>query len=220
MARKTLLNEHEVRKFLKLANLTAVGEGKVQEMYADPVGARDIDDLDDEEEAAPEDVAVAMDDEPGDNDELEVDVAADDVEMDVADDAASDLDVSEREEIMADVVAAVAQALGIEDRVDVEAGEEDAMADMDMGDEPLDLEPEAALDAPEGGDDSLDMGAADLGDEEDDEVPMMEDDTTELSEDDVVAEVARRVAARLQEENSKEKLVDELAERILKRLTK
>ena len=47
----------------------------------------------------------------------------------------------------------------------------------------------------------------------------MEDEEVELSEEDIVSEVARRVAARLQEENSKEKLVDELAERIL-RLTK
>jgi hypothetical protein len=213
MARKTLLNEQEVRKFLKLANIKTVGEEKIQEMYGDQPGARDME-MDDEE--APEELEVAMDDEPGDNDELEV--AVDDVEVDVADDGAGDLDVSEREEIMADVVAAVAQALGIEDRVDIEAGEEDAMA-MDMGDEPMDLEPEAALEPEEGGEDSLDMGPADLddaGEEEEEE----EDDTTELSEEDIVSEVARRVAARLQEESSKEKLVDELAERILNRLTK
>jgi len=35
-----------------------------------------------------------------------------------------------------------------------------------------------------------------------------------------VAEVAKRVAARLQRENKKEKMVDHLAERIMKRLTK
>ena len=216
MARKTLLNEQEVRKFLKLANIKTVGEEKIQEMYGDQPGARDME-MNDEE--APEELEVAMDDEPGDNDELEG--AVDDVEVDVADDGADDLDVSEREEIMADVVAAVAQALGIEDRVDIEAGEEDAMA-MDMGDEPVDMEPEAALEPEEGGEDSLDMGPADLDDagEEEEEEPMMEDDTTELSEEDIVSEVARRVAARLQEESSKEKLVDELAERILNRLTK
>lgn len=216
MARKTLLNEQEVRKFLKLANIKTVGEEKIQEMYGDQPGARDME-MNDEE--APEELEVAMDDEPGDNDELEV--AVDDAEVDVADDGADDLDVSEREEIMADVVAAVAQALGIEDRVDIEAGEEDAMA-MDMGDEPVDMEPEAALEPEEGGEDSLDMGPADLDDagEEEEEEPMMEDDTTELSEEDIVSEVARRVAARLQEESSKEKLVDELAERILNRLTK
>ena len=176
--------------------------------------------LDDDEEA-PEEIEVAMDDEPGDNDEIEV--AVDDAEVDVADDGADDLDVSDREEIMADVVAAVAQALGIEDRVDIEAGEEDAMDDMGVGAEPMDLEPEAALEPEEGGEDSLDMGPADLddaGEEEEEEEPMMEEDTTELSEEDIVSEVARRVAARLQEEDSKDKLVDELAERILKRLTK
>ena len=218
MARKTLLNEQEVRKFLKLANIKTVGEEKIQEMYGDQPGARDME-MDDEE--APEELEVAMDDEPGDNDEIEV--AVDDAEVDVADDGADDLDVSDREEIMADVVAAVAQALGIEDRVDIEAGEEDAMDDMGVGAEPMDLEPEAALEPEEGGEDSLDMGPADLddaGEEEEEEEPMMEEDTTELSEEDIVSEVARRVAARLQEEDSKDKLVDELAERILKRLTK
>ena len=41
----------------------------------------------------------------------------------------------------------------------------------------------------------------------------------ELNEDDLVAEVARRVAERLQTENRKEQMVDALAERIMKRLT-
>ena len=39
-------------------------------------------------------------------------------------------------------------------------------------------------------------------------------------EDEIVAEVARRVAARLQQDNEREAMVDALAERIMKRLTK
>jgi len=124
------------------------------------------------------------------------------------------MDDAEREEVLADVVAAVAQALGIEDRVEVEAGEEDAMDDMDMGDEPMDMEPEAALAPDEGGEQSLEE-PADLelaGDDEEEPVQM--------SEDEIVAEVARRVALRLKEERSRDNMADVLAERIMKRLTK
>ena len=45
MSRKTLLTESEVRKFLKLANLGAVGDAKIQEMYGMP-GDRDEEDED------------------------------------------------------------------------------------------------------------------------------------------------------------------------------
>ena len=46
-------------------------------------------------------------------------------------------------------------------------------------------------------------------------------ESVELSEeDDIVAEVAKRVAARLQQDNEREAMVDALAERIMKRLTK
>lgn len=211
MARKTLLNESEIRKFLKLANIGTVGEDKIQEYGGMMPGDRDVEmEMGD----APEELEVAVGDEPGDAPEgAELDIDADDADLDMDDDGAGDLDVSDREEIMADVVAAVAKALGIEDRVEVEAGEEDAMGDMGLGDEPPG--PEAPLDAPEGGEDSLDLAPADLGGEEEEE-----DEEVELSEEDIVSEVARRVAARLQEQNSKEKLVDELAERILNRLTK
>lgn len=119
-----------------------------------------------------------------------------------------------KEEVLADVVAAVAQALGIEDRVEVEAGEEDAMDDMDIGDEPMDMEPEAALAPDEGGEQSL--GPDDLGVELEDD----EEEPVQMSEDDIVAEVARRVALRLKEERSRDNMADVLAERIMKRLTK
>ena len=201
-----------------MANIVTVGEDKIQEYGGMTPGDRDVEmEMGD----APEELEVAVGDEPGDAPEgAELDIDADDADLDMDDDGAGDLDVSDREEIMADVVAAVAKALGIEDRVEVEAGEEDAMGDMGLDDEPAG--PEAPLDAPEGGEDSLDMAPADLGgeEEEEEEDPMMEDEEVELSEEDIVSEVARRVAARLQEENSKEKLVDELAERILNRLTK
>jgi len=49
---------------------------------------------------------------------------------------------------------------------------------------------------------------------------MGPEDEEEDPEAAMVAEVARRVAARLQKESRQAKVVDQLAERIMKRLTK
>ena len=212
MAHKTLLTEGEIRQFLKLANLKNVGDDKIQEYGGMMPGERDEEAVEDAE------AMVAMDDDmpPMDDDAGDMADDADDMDMDAG--AMGGMDDTEREEVLADVVAAVAQALGIEDRVNVEAGEEDAMDDMDMGDEPMDMgmEPEAALAPEEGGEDSLegpaDLGAVELEDDEEEPVQM--------SEDEIVAEVARRVARRLKEERSRDNMADVLAERIMKRLTK
>ena len=89
-----------------------------------------------------------------------------------------------------------------------DGGEE---AEMDMGQED-------DLDAPEGGDAEMEMDA--------EEEPMMEEEHGDdeepesLDEDAIVAEVARRVAERLQTNKTKENIVDQLAERIMKRLAK
>ena len=59
----------------------------------------------------------------------------------------------------------------------------------------------------------MDMGGDDMDMGDPDDEPMMEDE-------DIINEVAKRVAARLQADQTREKTVDELAERIMKRLTK
>lgn len=219
MARKTLLTEGEIRQFIKLANLTNVSDGKIQEMYGGGTAyGRDEEDMMEEgPEDGPEELDMAVSD-PDAEDELDGEMGAEmgpemaDDAMDM--DAADSMDVSEREALMADVVAAVAQALGIEDRVDVEASDEGDMDDMgmdDMGmDDMGDLE-EPDLGAPEGGDD---LSLADE-EEEDEELPQ----DLEMKNDELVAEVARRVASRLKNERSREVMVDTLAERIMKRLT-
>lgn len=211
MAHKTLLTEGEIRQFLKLANLKNVGDDKIHEYGGMMPGERDEEAVEDAGDMPPmADDAMDMADDAG--------AMADDADAmaDDADDmgAMGGMDDAEREEVLADVVAAVAQALGIEDRVEVEAGEEDAMDDMDIGDEPMDMEPEAALAPDEGGEQSL--GPDDLGVELEDD----EEEPVQMSEDDIVAEVARRVALRLKEERSRDNMADVLAERIMKRLTK
>ena len=209
MAHKTLLTEGEIRQFLKLANLKNVGDDKIQEYGGMMPGERDEEAVEDAE------AMVAMDDDMSPMDDDAGDMADDADDMDMG--AMGGMDDTEREEVLADVVAAVAQALGIEDRVNVEAGEEDAMDDMGMGDEPMDMgmEPEAALAPEEGGEDSLE-GPDDLGVELEDD----EEEPVQMSEDEIVAEVARRVARRLKEERSRDNMADVLAERIMKRLTK
>ena len=234
MARKTLLTESEIRQFMKLANLGPLGAAKVEEMYG-KAHDRDEDELEEGEDREDEDPAGESLEEMGmaynrDEDEveddvgMEMDAAADDmgdaeVDMDmgaVEDDADMDMEDDmgamagdEKEELMADVVRAVAQALGIEDQVSVEAGEEGMeggddldtdMPAMDSMDEPVADEPEMA------------MGA----EEDEEEFDVMAEET----EEDLVAEVARRVAARLKTQNRKEQMVDALAERIMKRLRK
>jgi hypothetical protein len=216
MAHKTLLTEGEIRQFLKLANLKNVGDDKIQEYGGMMPGERDEEAVEDAEAmVAMDDEAPPMDDDMPPMDDDAGDMADDADDMDMG--AMGGMDDTEREEVLADVVAAVAQALGIEDRVNVEAGEEDAMDDMDMGDEPMDMgmEPEAGLAPEEGGEDSLE-GPDDLGVELEDD----EEEPVQMSEDEIVAEVARRVARRLKEERSRDNMADVLAERIMKRLTK
>ena len=192
MARKKLLTEGEIRQFMKLANLRPIGEDRLSEMGGGYMaGARDDDE---EDEGAEGDEGEDVEGMLGLEEPEGVDEPAEaGPELDAGDGMMGGMYADEREEILTDVVMAVAQKLGIEDRVDVEEVEGDA--DMeDMGD----------------------MG--DMGDMEDDE--PAEDPADELDPDDVVAEVVNRVASRLQRENRKEQLAEQLAAQIMKRLTK
>ena len=54
MARKTLLTESELRRFMKLADMRPVGEKRMNEMYGAPA-ARDL-----EEDEAEEDVTEKL----------------------------------------------------------------------------------------------------------------------------------------------------------------
>ena len=252
MARKTLLTEGEIRQFMKLANLGPLGNEKIQEMGGMPYN-RDA-----EEEAMGDELSDMDSEADREGDEID-DLEGD---LDVADDeiADDDMDMSgigddEKETLMADVVQAVADALGISDQVSIEAGSEggedlDALAVDDeeiAGVDAMAMEPEMG-----------DMGGEEevaFDDEEEIEDPMMEKHVAghrekpgadkrkgaekrgaeatededkkkgdayikETSEDDIVAEVAKRVAARLQQDNERDAMVEKLAERIMKRLTK
>ena len=204
MARKTLLTESELRRFMKLADMRPVGEKRIQEMGVPPYpGARDEEEeVEAEVELGPADdvpMGEPMDepmeepmDEPMDDMSVEADPA---VEAKFA-------------EFMTQVAAVAQEVLGIE--VDVEeapaAGDElGGEEDIEIDAAAVEMEPMGDLpgEAEEGGEE-LEFGSEE---EEDPEAAM-------------VAEVARRVAVRLQREGRKAEVVDQLAERIMKRLTK
>jgi hypothetical protein len=205
MARKTLLTEGEIRQFMKLANLTPLGHGRIEEMGFGvneelppeeeememgaemPPGPEDEDELGGLEDEAPE--------------ELEMDAEMGDAEGDVGggmisvDDFMSALETALEEVTGETVSAEVDDDLGALD--DEEMGMEPEMGD-EMGDEM-----------------GMDMGP----EEEEEELPPGNRGVYE-NQDAIVNEVARRVAARLGKTQKKTALADQLAERILQRLTK
>jgi len=205
MARKTLLSESEIRQFMKLANIKPLqemgGMGYEQEEEELP-GDRDYMQEQEEEELemgaeeapAPEggeemEMDAEMGEEPAGDMEMDMDMGADMGDMDGGED---------KEELVAQAVELIAKLAGVE--ADVEIGGDEEMGGEAMGDEGGDLE--GAMDAPVGDDE-------DLGVEMDDE---------EMGEDDIVQEVARRVAARLIREKKQDAMANKLAERIFRRL--
>ena len=163
----------------------------------DEPGMRDMREQEDEE------MDMEMDAEGGDE-EMDMDMGDEGGDMEMDMDMDADAGGEGKEEQFADVVNQLADLLGLD--ADVQVGEdEEGMGDEAMGDEGGDLE--GAMDAPEG-DDDMDM---------DDEEPGMRDAMME-DEDDIVAEVVRRVAARLVNEKKQEDMANKLAERIFQRL--
>ena len=201
MARKTLLTESEIRQFMKLANIEPIQEmgssygmspGMRDDEDEDPPGMRD---MREEEEA---DMEMDMDMEPAGDMDME---PAGDMDMEPAGDMDMDMDMDAeggKEEQFADIVDKLADLLGLD--ADVEVGGEEDMGDVVMDDEGGDLE--GAMDAPE----------------EEDEDPGVEMEDEVMGEEEIVAEVARRVAARLLREKKQDAMANKLAERIFKRL--
>jgi len=116
------------------------------------------------------------------------------------------MEMGEREELLAQVVDAVAGVLGVEADVEGVEGEEE-----DLG-EPEGMEMDVQFDADEGGEEvpaELEVGA-----EEEEEIGMRD------YQESIVNEVAKRVAARLVKEDRREKMAKQLTERIFARLTK
>ena len=215
MARKTLLTESEVRQFMKLANLKPLqemgglgyGPGMRDEEEEEEIpGMRDgyMQEAEEEEMEmdaevpAPEgDMEMDMDAEMGEEPATDMDMEMDMGAPDEMDDMGAE---GGKEEQFADIVDKLADLLGLDADVEIGGDEE-----MQMGGE---------VDADEGGD--LEVDAAPVGDDEDLGVEL---DDEEMGEEELVQEVARRVAARLLREKKQGVMANKLAERIFRRLT-
>jgi hypothetical protein len=203
MARKKLLTEGEIRQFMKLANLRPVGQHRLDE-FAPDMGAE-------EEEEGPGF--------PGDEGPMEMDPEVEemppeeDLGMPEEDlDAGPAIDEEVAQELAQGFADVMRDVLGVAVEVEGDAGEElEPEPELDPEADPMD-------DALEGGEEfGADAGGMAMGGD-DDELPP--GNTMYENQDQLVAEVAKRVAARLQRENKKTQMVDQLAERIMKRLTK
>tara|TARA_Y100001972_G_scaffold118931_1_gene159623 strand:+ start:2670 stop:3296 length:627 start_codon:yes stop_codon:yes gene_type:complete len=206
MARKTLLTEAELRSFMKLAELRPIGDDRIKEMYGDEDTVDEGEDREDDDGAGEAGVTseeMEVDMEMGGDDDPPDMAAAPD--MGAAPDAGGGKMVS-----IDDFMGALESAL--EDVLDDEV-------EVDMDDDDDDM--------PGMDDDDDDDGMPGMDDDDDD---MMGDDDPPgmgggykrgpmMEEEDIVNEVARRVAARLQDKQNKAEMVDQLAERILNRLT-
>ena len=196
---KKLLSEAQVRKFMGLANLDAnLSSNFLKEMYGEPA-KRDEEDMeegmykmkrDDEmKEKMHDDKEEVMKEE----EEMEMDAEADmEMDMDAAPeggDMEGEADVELDEDEVAAAQSAISKVQAVLDKLMAGSASEPA-----MDDEPAE-EPEMEMDA------EMEM---------DDEPEMMEDVNLQLSEDEIVQEVARRVAKRINEAARAQKKADKL----------
>ena len=208
--KKTLLEEGTMRRFMKLANMEAIGDSFINEMYGAKMKDEDEhldegDRKDDDAAADAEDTKMRTNKEPkkDDLDEGSHDMKSDDPMMD---DAMQD-DPMMDDAMMDDAMQDDEEMMDVEDKeeeMDMDAGD---MGELTLTDEEAEVFLKVAdkvraameMDAPE------EMPAPDMGDmDEPMDEPMddMEMDAEEETEeepmmDDMVNEVARRVARRL-----------------------
>jgi hypothetical protein len=203
MARKTLLSEGEVRQFMKLADLTPIGHGRLEEFGLGINEELPVEDEEavDMEMGGEEEAALDAEEAPVDDMEVELDPEADA-------EAEAGAGMVSVDDFMAALETALEDVTGqpVSTEIDDDLGAEDEEAGLE--DDAMAMEPMDDMDAPMG----LDAEAPE------EELPP--GNRVYENQEEVVNEVARRVAARLGQAQKKNAMVDQLAERILKRLTK
>ena len=227
MARKTLLNEGEIRKFMKLANL-----GPLSENF--------LDEVEDEEMEVEDEVAVEEPMDLGGEDEV-VDAEAElEMPMDepeVEDDSAGELSP----EVQAQVEDALTAFLqGGDAALAEEFPELAGIMSVETDEEPVEDEVvDAEMEMGPAGDElemTMDMGEMPDGDLPEDEAAMMQEitkmqeklqglresrakkGTKKMSQTDLVNEVTQRVTKRLLAESKREQMSDKIAENVIKRI--
>ncbi len=203
MARKTLLTESEVRRFMKLANMGPLGSERLEEIsYLDEAG--------EEEELRATEDELGAEDEFADEEGAELDALEDEPLDDLGGEPEEEMD-PELEEKLKSAIMAIADEWNMGDMVSVEEvpGDEGAMdvepeEDVELGSVEMDV-------GPEGGVEDVEAMGMEV---EEEPVPGMRNYQEAL-----VKKVAQRVAARLMQEHKNEKLATELTERIFNRIT-
>tara|TARA_R110000824_G_scaffold39325_5_gene119024 strand:- start:1049 stop:1657 length:609 start_codon:yes stop_codon:yes gene_type:complete len=202
MARKSLLTEAELRSFMKLAELRPLGDDRISEMYGTPPDISEEDEMERELGATEDELGV--EDELADEEGDELADMGDDIDMDMgAGEEAGAPGMVSVDDFMGALEAALEDVLGepVSTEMDDDLAADDDIEDADAMDMDAELETDVALD------------------DEEEELPGMRDGVYENQED-LVNEVAKRVAARLHAKNNQANMVEALAERIMKRLTK
>lgn len=198
MSKKTLLNETQVRRFMKLANVGALTDGFVDGLseagYFPTIAEEEEEPLEDElpGDEGPEDpMAMGAEEEPA----MDMDMEMGPEEEPAMDDAAGE---SLPPEVVSQVEDALAAALGAMEQeleaaipeldLSVEQGA-DAEMDIDAEEPAMDTDMEMGAEEP-----AMDM---EMGAEEE---PAMDD---ELPEDELVERIVRRVASRIRKMKTK-----------------
>ena len=199
MSKKTLLEESTVRKFMKFANI-----GHLAESYLDEA---EMYEEEEEEELDMPGMEAELPPEAGMEDEMPPED-----EMGMEDEMAPEegaMEMGEKEQMLADVVAAVAETLGVE--AEIEGAEMAADGEEEDDFLPADVEVEDEMPAEEEEEPMMEMA------HEDDE-EVVEGVEMEMDEESVVQETIKRVTARLKamkETRKKEDLVESITSRII-----
>lgn len=212
MARKKLLTESEIRRFMKLANVAPVGNKRLREMYDVP-GTRD-----DKEELAFRDMMEQEEEEMDLEGPMGDELPAEMPEEPMGDDdmGIDDMDMGMGAE--GDMISISDFMSALEDALESVTGQ-DVSTEIGMDDE---------MGAPPEGGDVEDLSA---------EMPPMDDEEMGDEEDMLAERIARRVRARLRAERKaadalkeskmrkvkakmkRERMANDLTERIFTRLT-
>ena len=212
MARKKLLTESEIRRFMKLANVAPVGNKRLREMHDAP-GMRD----EEEEEPAMRDMMEQEEEEM----DMEMDMEepmGDELPAEMPEEPMGDDDMDMGMGAEGDMISISDFMSALEDALESATGQE-VSSEIGMDDE---------MGAPPEGGDVEDLSA---------EMPPMDDEEMGDEEDMLAERIARRVRARLRAERKaadalkeskmrkvkakmkRERMANDLTERIFTRLT-
>ena len=204
MARKKLLTESEIRRFMKLATIGTVGDDRIEKYSL--TEQDELEDVEADFTAGPQGADLGIDAEVAPDEPLPEPMP--DEMGDEAMEVSPELEAAATE-LAQGFAGVIEDILGVEVTVEGE--------DVPEGEEEVSLDAETSLEGPM--DDGSEIEDVGLGAEEEVEEPLPGSRGMYENQDALVNEIAKRVAARLVKENKRAKMTDELTERIFQRMT-